>query len=417
MALTIGDNFSYQGAKPLDGRIKYDTLAAMVAMPDSTLYDGCIAYCVGEDKNYQWKSTNTVDATTGKWREFEAGGGSSEATVLTGTLTTSGWSNKSQTVTITGMTASTNGVIGLLNTATDAQIAAAATAKIKPTAQGTNSVTFTCEAVPAVDIPFGVVIGGGSSALVIDSVIDSLSENAVQNKVIAEALDGKVDKVDGKGLSTNDYDNTEKTKVTRAFKNNDTTFTDIVDADYIPVYDASASANKRSLWSNIKSLLKTYFDNVYSTVTTSKSASDSGTDLSLVTTGEKYTWNNKASKVNYSTNEQDTGALYNNKTVYRKTITTTLPDASTGGTEVSKAVDIGTTVGFVLNIYAVSYSSKGIYYPIPYIKVVSPVSGVRVLVTDNDSTADNGKNKLIVVNSDINRNGYTILVTIEYTKT
>lgn len=75
MALTIGDNFSYQGAKPLDGRIKYDTLAAMKAMADSTLYDGCLAYCVATDKTYQWKSTNTVDPDTGKWREFTSGGG------------------------------------------------------------------------------------------------------------------------------------------------------------------------------------------------------------------------------------------------------------------------------------------------------------------------------------------------------
>ena len=75
MALTIGDNFSYQGAKPLDGRIKYDTLAAMKAMADSTLYDGCLAYCVATDKTYQWKSTNTVDTDTGKWREFTSGGG------------------------------------------------------------------------------------------------------------------------------------------------------------------------------------------------------------------------------------------------------------------------------------------------------------------------------------------------------
>lgn len=73
MALTIGDNFSYQGAKPLDGRIKYDTIAAMKAMADSTLYEGCIAYCTATDKNYQWKSSNTVDATLGKWRELESG--------------------------------------------------------------------------------------------------------------------------------------------------------------------------------------------------------------------------------------------------------------------------------------------------------------------------------------------------------
>lgn len=74
MALTIGDNFSYQGAKPLDGRIKYDTLATMKAMADSTLYDGCLAYCKATDKTYQWKSTNTVDTDTGKWREFTSGG-------------------------------------------------------------------------------------------------------------------------------------------------------------------------------------------------------------------------------------------------------------------------------------------------------------------------------------------------------
>lgn len=74
MALTLGDNFSYQGAKPLDGRLKYDTLAAMKAVADATMYDGCMAYCVEADKTYQWKPTNTVDESTGKWREFSSGG-------------------------------------------------------------------------------------------------------------------------------------------------------------------------------------------------------------------------------------------------------------------------------------------------------------------------------------------------------
>lgn len=74
MALTLGDNFSYQGAKPLDARLKYDTLTAMKAVADSTMYDGCLAYCVATDKTYQWKSTNEVDADTGKWREFTSGG-------------------------------------------------------------------------------------------------------------------------------------------------------------------------------------------------------------------------------------------------------------------------------------------------------------------------------------------------------
>lgn len=75
MALTLGDNFSYQGAKPLDARLKYDTLAAMKAVADATMYDGCMAYCSANEKTYQWKSTNTVDPDTGKWREFSSGGG------------------------------------------------------------------------------------------------------------------------------------------------------------------------------------------------------------------------------------------------------------------------------------------------------------------------------------------------------
>ena len=71
MSLTLGDNFSYGGSKPLDARLKYATLADMKAVVDATMYDGCLAYCVATDKTYQWKSTNTVDADTGRWREFE----------------------------------------------------------------------------------------------------------------------------------------------------------------------------------------------------------------------------------------------------------------------------------------------------------------------------------------------------------
>ena len=77
MALTLGDNFSYQGAKPLDARLVYSTVASMKAVADSTMYDGCMAYCTATSKTYQWKSTNAVDETTGKWREFTSGGGSS----------------------------------------------------------------------------------------------------------------------------------------------------------------------------------------------------------------------------------------------------------------------------------------------------------------------------------------------------
>lgn len=51
------------------------------------------------------------------------------------------------------------------------------------------------------------------AAITIDSALSSSSTNPVQNKVINTALGNKVDKVSGKGLSTNDYTTTEKNKL------------------------------------------------------------------------------------------------------------------------------------------------------------------------------------------------------------
>lgn len=75
MAITVADNFSYQGKKPLDGRDTFTTLAAMKAYAEASVYDGCLSYCDEDGKRYEFKSTNTVDPTTGKWREYSSGGG------------------------------------------------------------------------------------------------------------------------------------------------------------------------------------------------------------------------------------------------------------------------------------------------------------------------------------------------------
>lgn len=56
-------------------------------------------------------------------------------------------------------------------------------------------------------------IEAGANKTVVDSALNSSSTNPVQNKVIKESLDNKVDKVTGKGLSTNDFTNADKTKL------------------------------------------------------------------------------------------------------------------------------------------------------------------------------------------------------------
>ena len=73
MAISVADNFSYQGNKPLDARIVFNTIAEMKSKSPSILYDGCLGYVKANKKYYTYDSTNTEDATLGKWSELSTG--------------------------------------------------------------------------------------------------------------------------------------------------------------------------------------------------------------------------------------------------------------------------------------------------------------------------------------------------------
>lgn len=82
------------------------------------------------------------------------------------TAAASGWSGSppAQTLTVAGMTADSLYWVGLNSTATYAQRDAARKAVIAPTAQGTNSLTLTCDGVtPTVDLPILVFLSGGAA--------------------------------------------------------------------------------------------------------------------------------------------------------------------------------------------------------------------------------------------------------------
>lgn len=57
------------------------------------------------------------------------------------------------------------------------------------------------------------ILSADAQPITIDSAMSTTSENAVQNKVITAALDDKVDKVQGKVLSDNNYTTAEKDKL------------------------------------------------------------------------------------------------------------------------------------------------------------------------------------------------------------
>lgn len=60
---------------------------------------------------------------------------------------------------------------------------------------------------------FGSPSSGGVSNVVVDSVLSDTSENPVQNKVVTKAINAKVDKVEGKQLSTEDFTTALKNKL------------------------------------------------------------------------------------------------------------------------------------------------------------------------------------------------------------
>ena len=56
------------------------------------------------------------------------------------------------------------------------------------------------------------------------------------------------------------------TALSTKYDTGDTAETDLTDGDYVPFYDTSATAKRKTLWSNIKAKLKTYFDTLYASL-------------------------------------------------------------------------------------------------------------------------------------------------------
>ena len=80
---------------------------------------------------------------------------------VTATLTAAGWASGQQTLTIAGLGATQNGVIGLSQSITDEQLSAASEAEMYICGQAAGSVTIAANgAVPTCDIPVVVILLG-----------------------------------------------------------------------------------------------------------------------------------------------------------------------------------------------------------------------------------------------------------------
>ena len=75
--INIADNFNLAGStKPLDGRDEFATVAEMKAC--TVCNEKHICYVRENEKQYQFSSSNTLDSTTGYWREYTVGSGNGD---------------------------------------------------------------------------------------------------------------------------------------------------------------------------------------------------------------------------------------------------------------------------------------------------------------------------------------------------
>ena len=257
MAISVADNFSYQGSKPLDGRVTYSSVANMKAASEATLYNGLMAYVTATKEYYTYDSSNTSDPTTGRWRAFEAG-----ASLPTG------------------------GTMG--------QVLAK-----KTSADG--------------DVEWKT-----------DETVSPYTTNPLMN---GNATAGTTNQY-SRGDHVHPKD-TSKADAATAYATDDTAFTAINDADYIPVYDTSDTAKKKTLWSNIKSVLKTYFDTLYNMYTLPTASASTlggvkiGQNLEIddgVLNGVIPVIGTFSKECMYSTTEKVVGCWTDGRPIYQKTI-------------------------------------------------------------------------------------------------
>ena len=162
--------------------------------------------------------------------------------------------------------------------------------------------------VTKAQVGLGSVVNTGDSATPVSGGTTKFTTGGAYTE-----LAKKVDKVSGKGLSTNDYTTDEKNKLggiasgaevnQNAFSNvgvkvGNTTTTVAADAKTDTVTLIQGSNVTLTADTTNDTITIAAKDTTYS----SKTAASGGTDVSLVTTGEKYTWNNKS---NFSGNYND----------------------------------------------------------------------------------------------------------------
>lgn len=96
-----------------------------------------------------------------------------------------------------------------------------------------------------------------------------------------------------------------------AFRNTDSASTDLADNDYVPFYDSSAGARKRTLWSNIKSaLLSTFAQKVHNSNSAGTYGAGTASSFGHVKLTDNYTSNDGAASASVGASSKALNSAY-----------------------------------------------------------------------------------------------------------
>ena len=112
------------------------------------------------DKFYFVKESCTLwRYANGKWKDWPAGGSSTASRSINTTLTVQGWANNQQVVSIPGLRADQNGIVGLSQDVSQIEREAAGDADMYACAQAEGSLTIALGGdKPTCDIPITIVL-------------------------------------------------------------------------------------------------------------------------------------------------------------------------------------------------------------------------------------------------------------------
>ena len=212
MAISLLSNLSINSQLPDVTRMQFDTIEDMKNYREQWLPQMYDSFCLEDSKKYRFNKSNSVDPITGKWRVISEGGSSDLSSYYTKTETNNLLDNKVDKVSGKGL--STNDFTDAYKQQID-------------------------------DNKTAIETLNGDSSIVgsVDSKVSTAYSNATSYTDTECAK--KVDKVSGKGLSTNDFTDELKTKLNNLENYDDTALGNRVTANEnaITVLNGDTSVN------------------------------------------------------------------------------------------------------------------------------------------------------------------------------